>query len=94
MSITHFLYWTLELDPKPLDTHCAIRKNVLLMWVQFKVQNWSLSFWSLGLCLKWPLMKWSYVKRTTIVVGKIEKMPNRFEIDDQLLYEALIFDVN
>jgi hypothetical protein len=30
------------------------------MWkrVQFKIQfasNWSLGFWSLGLCLKWPL---------------------------------------
>jgi hypothetical protein len=39
-------------------------------------------------------MKWSYVKRTTIVVGKTEKMPNRFEIDDQLLDEGLIFDVH
>jgi len=39
-------------------------------------------------------MKWSYVKRTTIVMGKTEKMPNRFEIDDQLLYGTLIFDVN
>jgi len=57
MSITHFLYWTLKLDLKPLDTHCTLRKNIFLMWrrVQFKVQfasNWSLGFWSLDPCLK------------------------------------------
>jgi hypothetical protein len=30
MLITHFLDWTLELNPKPLDpTHCTLRKNVI-----------------------------------------------------------------
>jgi hypothetical protein len=70
MSITHFWYWTFQSNPKP---HCAIGKNVLLMWVQLKVQNWSLNFWPLELCLKWPIMKWSYVKKTTIIMGKTKK---------------------
>ncbi len=60
MPITHFLYWTLQLNPKPVDTLIVPLIYIYIMWrrVQFKVQfawNWSLGFWSLDSCLKWSL---------------------------------------
>jgi hypothetical protein len=54
------LVLNLQIGPQAFrHTHYTIRKNVFLMWrrVQFKVQfasNWSLDFWSLGPCVKWP----------------------------------------
>jgi len=47
MLITHFLYWTFKLDPKPLDTHSIYykkKKNLMQKKVKLKVQfasNWS-----------------------------------------------------
>ncbi len=64
LFLTHvnhtFLILDLQIGPQAFrHIHYTIRKNVFLLWkkVQFKVQfasNWSLGFWSLDPCLRWP----------------------------------------
>jgi hypothetical protein len=57
MSITHFLYWTFKLDPKPLDTHCIVGKNVFFNVKKGPIQG---SIWFkmvAGLLITGPLSK-------------------------------------
>lgn len=53
-----FLLLDLKLDPKPLDTHYTLRKNVFLNVKMGPIQdsicfNWSLGFRFVDPCLKW-----------------------------------------
>jgi hypothetical protein len=57
-TFLHSLYWTLELDPKPLNTFIVYLRKKFFFFNLKKglVQDsiWSLGFWCLDPHLKWP----------------------------------------